>query len=76
MTVVLNQSQLKRINEHKYSVTGTSLIEPYFQPYWKWLVEQIPLTWAPNTITSVGLALNVITTLILVLCSPDGKQEV
>lgn len=76
MSRVLSTAQLKRLNEHKYSAEGVSILEPLMQKFWRWLVEQIPTTWAPNTITSVGLIINVVTTLILVLYSPDAKQEV
>ncbi|XP_064600331.1 choline/ethanolaminephosphotransferase 1-like [Liolophura sinensis] len=75
MSRVLSTAQLKRLNEHKYSAEGVSILEPLMQKFWRWLVEQIPTTWAPNTITSVGLIINVVTTLILVLYSPDAKQE-
>ncbi|GFO43614.1 choline/ethanolaminephosphotransferase 1 [Plakobranchus ocellatus] len=72
---ILTPAQLKRLAEHKYSATGTSLIEPFMQVFWRWLVERVPLWWAPNAITIVGLLVNVITTLILVFYSPDCKQE-
>ena len=72
----LSTGQLKRLKEHKYSATGTSICEPTMQVFWRWLVEQIPTTWAPNTITLVGLLINIFTTLILVFYSPDGQQEV
>lgn len=74
-TQYLSSSQLKRLKEHKYSADGTSICEPWMQVFWRWLVEQIPKTWAPNTITLVGLLLNVLTTLILIIYSPDGQQE-
>ena len=73
---VLSQSQLKRLAEHKYSAGGTSLIEPCFQPFWCWLVARLPLSWAPNTLTLVGLVVNVLTTVVLLGYSPDGRGEV
>ena len=73
---VLSQSQLKRLKEHKYSAEGTSLLEPPIQVFWRWTVEQIPLWWAPNAITLVGLFINIATTLILVFYSPDCIHEV
>lgn len=71
----LSNNQLKRLKEHKYSAHGTSICEPWMQVFWRWLIEQIPLSWAPNMITLVGLILNISTTLILTLYSPDGIQE-
>ena len=76
MPVVLTPAQLRKLSEHKYSAGGVSLVEPPLQIYWRWLVEQVPLTWAPNSMTIAGLIINVVTTLILVYYSPDGKQEV
>ena len=76
MTEVLTALQLRRLTEHKYSVGGTSLLEPAMQKFWRWLVEQVPLWWAPNAITLGGLLMNCISTLLLVYYSPDGKREV
>ena len=73
---ILSGKQIKALKEHKYSAEGTSITEPVMQMFWRWLVEQIPTTWAPNTITLVGLLLNIGATLILVFYSPDGIKEV
>eukprot|EP00079_Xenopus_tropicalis_P033700 XP_017947471.1 PREDICTED: cholinephosphotransferase 1 isoform X2 [Xenopus tropicalis] len=71
----LSAHQLKRLEEHKYSASGRSLVEPPMQVYWNWLVEKVPLWLAPNTITMVGLLLNVISTLILVCYCPTATEE-
>ncbi|XP_069133710.1 choline/ethanolaminephosphotransferase 1-like [Argopecten irradians] len=71
----LTQPQLERLKQHNYSAQGQSILEPQMQKFWRWLVEQIPKTWAPNTITMVGLFINIITTLLLVLFSSDAKTE-
>ncbi|KAK6183919.1 hypothetical protein SNE40_002324 [Patella caerulea] len=76
MAVVLTTHQLQKLSDHKYSAEGSSFLEPGFQVFWRWLVEKVPLWLAPNTITSIGLAINIITTMILVLYSPDAKQDV
>ena len=76
MAKILSDSQLKRLSEHKYSAGGVSLLEPFLQPFWRWLVEQIPLWVAPNLLTIAGLILNIGTTLILIYYSPDAKSEV
>ena len=76
MTPVLSDSQLKVLNEHKYSSTGSTLLDPLFQPYWRWLVLQMPLYLAPNLITVIGLIINVITSSILMLYSPNAKDAV
>lgn len=63
---LLQQSELKRLSEHKYSVSNISLLDPFLQPWWCWLVSKVPLWLAPNLITVVGLIINIVTTLILV----------
>lgn len=73
---VLSEDQLQRLARHKYSANGVSAVEPYLQPFWRWLVEQIPLWWAPNALTLAGLVINGLTTIILMAYSPDGLQEV
>lgn len=76
MTQVLSEVQLKRLEGHKYSSTGTSLLEPYAQKFWRWLIDQVPMWWAPNAITLTGLIVNVVTTIILLYYSPDARREV
>ncbi|XP_005109346.1 cholinephosphotransferase 1 [Aplysia californica] len=72
---ILTQGQLKRLKEHKYSAEGQSVLEPPMQVFWRWTVEQVPLWWAPNAITIIGLIINIVTTLILAFYSPDCVQE-
>lgn len=76
MLPILSQDQLHKLGEHKYSAQGCSVMDPMMQKFWRWLVEQIPETWAPNSLTIAGLALNVLATLILVFYSPDARHEV
>ena len=73
---MLSGTQLKHLTEHKYSSTGTSVLEPYFQPFWCWLVEQMPLSLAPNLITIIGLFFNVLTSTIVILKSPNATDDV
>ena len=72
----LSGAQLKRLEEHKYSASGRSLLEPPCQVYWNWLVEQIPTWIAPNTLTIVGLMVNIVTTMVLVYYCPSAREEV
>ncbi|KAI1297181.1 Choline/ethanolaminephosphotransferase 1 [Halotydeus destructor] len=73
---VMSEQQLKRLGEHKYSSSGSTLLDPYMQRFWNWFVLKIPLDIAPNTLTSIGLAVNFVTTLTLIISSSDAKQEV
>nr|CAD7600023.1 unnamed protein product [Timema genevievae] len=72
---LLSPTQLKRLGEHKYSYSSSSLLDPFLQPYWNWLVSKVPPWLAPNLITVVGLIINILTTLILVWFSPDARGE-
>ncbi|KAM9846174.1 cholinephosphotransferase 1 [Aulostomus maculatus] len=71
----LSPAQLKRLEEHKYSASGRSLLEPPCQIYWNWLVQQIPTWVAPNTLTIVGLLVNIFSTLLLVYYCPTATEE-
>jgi hypothetical protein len=73
---ILSRQQLVRLKEHRYSCLCSSLLDKYLQPYWNWLVLQIPIWMAPNLITILGLIINVVTSLILIVYSPDCKQPV
>uniref|UniRef100_A0A674CUM2 Cholinephosphotransferase 1 n=2 Tax=Salmo trutta TaxID=8032 RepID=A0A674CUM2_SALTR len=71
----LSAAQLKRLEEHKYSASGRSLFEPPCQIYWNWLVQQIPTWVAPNTLTIIGLVINIVTTVVLVFYCPTATEE-
>ncbi|KAG7332831.1 hypothetical protein KOW79_004665 [Hemibagrus wyckioides] len=71
----LSRQQLKRLEEHRYSSEGKSLLEPFMQPFWCWLVERVPLWVAPNLITIIGLTLNITTTLILAYHCPTATEQ-
>ncbi|XP_027011017.1 choline/ethanolaminephosphotransferase 1a [Tachysurus fulvidraco] len=71
----LSRQQLKRLEEHRYSSEGKSLMEPLMQPFWCWLVGRVPLWVAPNLITIIGLALNITTTLILAYHCPTATEQ-
>ena len=75
-STVLCKTQLQKLKEHKYSAQGSSLSEKIFQPYWRYVVELMPLWLAPNTITSLGLALNFITSVAVIYLCPLAKGDV
>lgn len=72
----LSPAQLKRLEEHKYSASGRSLLEPPCQIFWNWLIQQIPIWIAPNTLTIVGLLVNILSTAVLVYYCPTATEEV
>ncbi|CAF1264631.1 unnamed protein product [Adineta steineri] len=75
MPIVLTEQQLKRLKEHKYASEGITLFDPFMQEFWKWLVEFCPLWAAPNLITIVGLALNIGTSVLLMIETNGAKEQ-
>jgi len=76
MPVVLTEQQLRRLKEHKYASEGITLFDPFMQEFWKWLVEFCPLWVAPNLVTIVGLALNISTSILLMIETNGAKEQV
>ncbi|XP_027711685.1 cholinephosphotransferase 1 [Vombatus ursinus] len=75
LSAPLSPAQLRRLEEHRYSAAGTSLLEPLLQPFWRWLVERVPLWLAPNAITLSGLLVNMLSTLLLIFYCPTVTEE-
>ncbi|XP_038612469.1 cholinephosphotransferase 1 [Tachyglossus aculeatus] len=71
----LSPAQLRRLEEHRYSAAGRSLLEPPLQRFWGWLLERVPPWLAPNAITLTGLLLNLLTTLLLVAYCPTATEQ-
>nr|XP_036863031.1 cholinephosphotransferase 1 isoform X6 [Manis javanica] len=71
----LSAAQLRRLEEHRYSAAGVSLLEPPLQLCWTWLLQWVPLWMAPNSITLLGLAVNLLTTLVLISYCPTATEE-
>lgn len=69
---LLGPNQLMKLKEHKYSCVNYSFLDPYMNPFWIWLVDRCPQSIHPNSLTVGGLAVNAVTTLLLVWCSPDA----
>ena len=76
LPVVLNEQQIKRLQEHQYASEGTTLLDPWMQIFWKRLVEYCPLWVAPNLLTIIGLTLNITTSVLLIVLTDGGKQQV
>ncbi|XP_055506506.1 cholinephosphotransferase 1 [Leucoraja erinacea] len=71
----LSEAQLKRLEDHRYRAAGRSLFEPALQLYWCWLLNLVPAWLAPNAITLLGLATNLLSTLLLVYHCPGGTEQ-
>lgn len=71
----LNDEQLRYIAGHKYNVLGHSFLEDLvMQRFWNAIINIVPLWWAPNAITLIGLVANLAGTLLLVYYNPDAKH--
>lgn len=73
-TNILSERELKKLKEHQYSSTCSSLLDPLMQKFWNWFVTFVPLWVAPNLITIVGLAINIVTSLVLVWYCPTATE--
>jgi len=71
----LSAGQLQRLKEHRYCSEGRSISEFIFQPFWNWVVTLMPLWVAPNLITILGLILNVVTSTLVILNSPQANSH-
>lgn len=50
------------------------MLDPMMQKFWNWFVTLVPLWVAPNLITIVGLAINIVTSLVLVWHCPTATE--
>jgi choline/ethanolamine phosphotransferase len=73
---VLSAQQLANLSAHKYASTGTTLLDPIFQPFWVWTVNKLPMNIAPNLLTITGLIINVVTSLLMMFYSPNADVSV
>lgn len=76
MRTKTSEKQLKRLKEHSYKATGSTLLDPYMQIWWGWVVQKFPLWLAPNVITLSGLIVVIFTSVLHILYSPDARQPV
>ena len=63
---ILTPKQLKTLETHKYSASGTSLADPVLQVVWNWTIKFIPMRVSPNAITLVGIFVNISTSSLLI----------
>ena len=73
---VLSTDHLRGLKDHKYSAQGISILEVFLQPFWRKVVEFVPLWVAPNLLTFTGLLINVVTTLLVVLLDLKAEGKV
>ncbi len=75
-SALLCAAQLQKLKEHKYNARGSSVAETFLQPFWRFVVELMPLWLAPNLITILGLICNVASSLLVVYYCPTASTAV
>ena len=73
---ILGPRHYHGLKDHQYKAEGRSILEYFMQPYWNWLVLQVPIWVAPNLLTFVGLVVNVVASLAVILCDTNGMGAV
>ncbi|KRX02194.1 hypothetical protein PPERSA_06389 [Pseudocohnilembus persalinus] len=73
----INPEEATRIRQFKYQGGSVSILYEYlWSPLCQFLVEKLPKTIAPNTITIIAFFQHFIVHLLMVYYSPDLKQQV
>jgi ethanolaminephosphotransferase len=54
----ITEDGLKNIKNHKYKAGGYSILDNLMNPWWEFVVGCVPKTVAPNTLTLIGLLVN------------------
>ena len=73
---ILDSYQIEQLKKHKYASDNDSILDPYFQPWWNYVVTLVPLWVAPNLITLTGLILNMLAAFGLIFNCPSAKEEI
>jgi len=72
---LLTDKQILGLKRHQYATDNDSVLDPYLQPWWQWVVSLMPMWLAPNLITMSGLAVNLFFAFLLIYNSPNAKEE-
>ncbi|CZT16531.1 uncharacterized protein RCC_02366 [Ramularia collo-cygni] len=59
-----------RHREYHYNAWSNTMLDPYMQPFWRWVVTFVPLWVAPSTLSISGLVCNVVATSITAFAAP------
>ena len=54
----ITKEGLQHIKEHKYKSGGYSILDNLMNPFWEFVVKLMPKTLAPNSITLLGVVIN------------------
>ena len=72
---IFDCDQIEQLKRHKYASDNDSILDPFFQPWWNYVVTLVPRWVAPNLITITGLILNMLASFSLILSCPSAKEE-
>lgn len=73
---LLTNSQIMKLQKHKYATDSDSILDPYMQRWWNFVVSFMPMWLAPNLITISGLAINLLAAFVLIFSCPTATEEV
>lgn len=73
--MAITDVQLRRLKEHCYSSSGSTILDPYMQIWWEWVVHKLPFWLAPNLMTLGGLVIVITTGILFIIYNPDAKQD-
>ncbi|KAF2069884.1 hypothetical protein CYY_008794 [Polysphondylium violaceum] len=63
----------ENIKNYKYSCSDNSISNMIMQPFWNWSVNFLPMSLAPNSVTSIGLLSIIISYLVTLYYMPEMK---
>jgi len=55
----ITKDGLENIKNHKYKSGGYSILDNLMNPFWEFVVKLMPQTLAPNSITLIGVIINI-----------------
>jgi len=73
---LLTDRQISGLKKHKYATDNDSVLDPYMQPWWNWVVTFMPMWLAPNLITLSGLAVNLFFAFLLIMNCPNATENI
>lgn len=68
---LLSERALEGLRNYKYKSGGLTRLDDLHQPFWNWLVSQLPTWLAPNLITLAGTAALVLAYIVCAFYQPD-----
>ena len=67
----ITKEGLENVKNYKYIPGTYSRVDQIMDPYWKWWVNLLPMTLAPNIITLLGFVVVFIPSVLMIWCDPS-----